>query len=133
MKFISPSLSYVQRIHKKMLQKYSSLDGIRDINALESALASAHIGFSDGTEAYPDLIDKICIVSFKLVTNHPFVDGNKRVGAYMLISLLKRYGFIILFTKEELERIILGTASGSIDFEEFNQWVRNHSEHTFKE
>ena len=106
--------------------------GIRDEGLLVSALEAPFQTF-DGVELFATPLEKAVRLGYDLVTNHPFVDGNKRVGAYMLISLLKRYGFIILFTKEELERIILETASGSIDFEEFNQWVRNHSEHIFKE
>ena len=87
MKFKSPSLGYVLKIHEKMTQRYNSLKGIRDENTLRSTLSSAHTGFSNGEEAYPDIIDKISVVSFKLIANHPFVDRNKRVGAYIFISI----------------------------------------------
>ena len=111
-----------------MIQRYSSLKGIRDENALRSALSSAYTGFSNGEEAYPNLIDKISVVSFKLIANHPFVDGNKRVGAYVFLSLLKRYGFMTSFSKKDLEDTILKVAAGDIDFERFRDWAVAHVE-----
>ena len=71
----------IKRIHKKLLDATGGLNGIRDENMLDSALSSAFHTFG-GTELFPSTVAKIARIAYGLVQNHPFVDGNKRIGIY---------------------------------------------------
>lgn len=100
--------------------------GIRDLPALESALAQPHATF-DGNELYPDLVAKAATLGFLLVANHPFVDGNKRVGHAAMEVFLVLNGHEIEADIDEQEHIILSIASGQLDRPDFEQWLRRHT------
>ena len=71
-------LNEVLYLHQQLLKQSGGADGIRDLGALESALAQPQMTF-DGVDLYPTLVDKTAALGFSLINNHPFVDGNKRV------------------------------------------------------
>ena len=72
-------LNEVLYLHQQLLKQSGGTDGIRDLGALESAIAQPQMTF-DGVDLYPTLIDKTAALGFSLINNHPFVDGNKRIG-----------------------------------------------------
>ncbi len=74
---------------------------------------------------YPDLISKASIPGFSLVMNHPFIDGNKRIGHAALETLLFLNGSKLEADVDEQERVILGVASGEISLSDFENWVRS--------
>ncbi len=100
--------------------------GIRDIGALESALAQPRMTF-DGVELYPTTIDKAAALCFSLVMNHPFVDGNKRIGHAVLETFLVLNGLEISTSVEDQERVILGIASGEVQRDQFVDWLGANS------
>lgn len=98
---------------------------IRDLGALESALAQPRATF-DGAELYPTLEDKAAALGFSLILNHPFVDGNKRIGHASLEVFLVLNGFELRADVDGAEAMILGVAAGTKAREEFVQWIRAH-------
>lgn len=100
--------------------------GVRDFGALESAVAQPQMTFG-GKELYPTIIEKASALGFSLIMNHPFLDGNKRVGhASMEIQLLLN-GYEISASIDEQEKIILQLASGELGRDEFSEWLRLHT------
>lgn len=100
--------------------------GIRDINVLESALAQPRQRFS-GTDLYPDLATKAAALCFSLVLNHPFIDGNKRIGHAAMETFLMLNGYELRAPTDEQERIMLDLAAGTITRDTFLEWVKQHT------
>ena len=98
---------------------------IRDLGALESAVAQPRATF-DGVELYLSLEEKAAALGFSLILNHPFVDGNKRIGHAALAVFLVLNGFALRAEVDEAEVMILGVAAGTIAREDFVQWIRAH-------
>jgi death on curing protein len=73
------ALSEVVELHRRLLEATGGAVGIRDLGALESAVAQPKMTVA-GSDLYPSLAEKAAALCFSLVANHPFVDGNKRVG-----------------------------------------------------
>jgi len=110
---ITLNMEQVIRLHKKLLDATGGLDGIRDIETLDSALSAAFQTF-DGSELYPSAAAKIARIAYGLICNHPFVDGNKRIGAYVMMVLLDLNRIETNFTDEEVIRIGLEIANGQM-------------------
>ena len=98
---------------------------IRDLGALESAIAQPRATF-DGVELYPTLEDKACALGFSLILNHPFVDGNKRIGHAALEVFLVLNGLQLRADVNDAESMILTVAAGTVARDEFVQWIRAH-------
>lgn len=99
--------------------------GIRDEGLLDSALEGVFAGFGD-KEFYPSKEEKGARLGYTLISNHAFVDGNKRIGVYVMLSFLEMNGIRIRCTDEELVRIGLSVADGTMGYEELLQWVIEH-------
>ena len=99
--------------------------GLRDLGTLESALAQPRMAFGD-QELYPSLEEKAAALGFSLIANHPFVDGNKRIGHAAVETFLILNGHELDATVDEGEKIIVALASGVCSREEFVAWVRAH-------
>ena len=111
--------------HKKIIQQTGGSDGIRDIGLIESALNRALATF-DGYDLYKEIEDKISVITYGLIKNHGFVDGNKRVGVSVMLLLLRLNGINIRYTQDELVKLGLDIAGGSITEKEIKQWIKNH-------
>jgi death-on-curing protein len=116
---------------RMMEQCGSTLIGIRDRTALESAIAQPQMTFG-GKELYPTLTDKAAALAFSLVKNHPFLDGNKRTGHASMELFLLLNGLELEASVDEQERAIVQLAAGELTREEFNEWVRLHSVSTIQ-
>jgi death-on-curing protein len=103
----------VKHLHKKLLERTGGLDGMRDENVLESALSNPLQTF-DGVELYPSTAAKMARIAYGLVCNHPFVDGNKRIGAYAMLVLLELNRIEADFSDDDIIRIGLELADGSM-------------------
>lgn len=90
--------------------------GIRSESLLESAIEAPYQTF-DGKELFPTKIEKAARLGYGLISNHPFIDGNKRIGVYIMISFLEVNGVNIDFSDEEIIRVALDTASGKMKYE----------------
>ena len=119
------SKKQVVKLHRKLLDKTGGLDEVRDEGLLESALASAFHTF-DGAELYPSTVAKISRIAFSLISNHPFVDGNKRIGTYVMLVLLELNNISVDFTDDDIIRIGLGIANDTMsDLELLNLILEN--------
>ncbi|MBP6665438.1 MAG: type II toxin-antitoxin system death-on-curing family toxin, partial [Chitinophagales bacterium] len=90
--------------------------GIRDINGLESATYQPQMTFGD-IDLYPTIGDKAAILCFVLVSNHPFIDGNKRIGHAAMEMFLLLNGYELIANTNEQEQIILNLAAGKLSKE----------------
>ncbi|MBQ8137550.1 MAG: type II toxin-antitoxin system death-on-curing family toxin [Clostridia bacterium] len=112
-------------LHQLMAEATGGSVGLHDEGLLDSALESAFSGFGD-QEFYPTKEEKGARLGFALITNHAFVDGNKRIGVYIMLSFLEMNGIRLQCTDAELVEIGLSIASGKMNYEELLQWVLDH-------
>ena len=122
----------ISKEHILLLYKYLSEEtggsiGIRDEGLLDSALENAFSGFGE-IEFYPSKEEKGARLGYSLINSHAFVDGNKRIGLYVMLSFLEMNGIKLSYTDSELVQIGLSLASGTMSYEELLSWVRNHKE-----
>ncbi len=99
--------------------------GIREMGSLQSAAAQPRMAFG-GQDLYPDLTEKAAALCFSLVMNHPFMDGNKRVGHAAMETMLVLNGHEIVASIDEAEELILKLAAGQLPRPEFTAWVKAH-------
>jgi death on curing protein len=100
--------------------------GIRDLNVLESALAQLRQSFG-GNDLYPDLPSKAATLCFSLVLNHPFIDGNKRIGHACMEVFLSLNGYELRASVNEQERLVFDLAAGQLWRDIFAAWVTQHA------
>ncbi len=124
MRFLS--LPEALDLHERILATSGGGVGIRDFGALESAIAQPRVCFG-GKDLYPDLVAKAAALCFSLVMNHPFVDGNKRIGHAAMETFLILNAGEIDASIDEQEQTILTLASGEMSRESFAAWVREHA------
>ena len=108
-----------------MLQETGGADGVRDAGMLDSAIARPRSAFG-GADLYPTLEGKAAALCHSLVMNHPFVDGNKRIGHHAMWVFLRLNGLHLEATVDEAEALILRLASGGCPVEELEGWIRAH-------
>ena len=123
MRFLT--LGEVLEVYRQIMEQSGGLLGIRDLAALESALAQPRMTFG-GEELYPTIMEKASALAFSIIQNHPFVDGNKRMGHAVMEIFLVLNGFEIEAETGEQEATILQVASGEISRETFTDWLRHH-------
>ena len=115
----------VIKLHSSLIAKTGGMDGIRDENLLDSALKSPFQTF-DGNELYPDIFDKASQLCYSLVENHPFVDGNKRIGVHLTLLFLKLNNENIEYSQAELIDFGLNIASGKMNKDDIKAWFLTH-------
>lgn len=120
-----PSKRQLLLLHEALIQQTGGSPEIRDTGLLDSAW-SAPLQTFDGKELYPSILEKATRLAFGLIRNHPFVDGNKRIGTHAMLVLLKLNGLQLLYDDEELITIILGIASGEKNDEALLTWLQKH-------
>ena len=109
-------------LHKLITEETGGDPNIRDLALLDSALVSAFQTF-DGQELYPSKEEKGARIGYALISNHAFVDGNKRIGMYVLLTFLEVNGIRIYPSEEEVVRVGLEVASGTMKYEELLEWI----------
>ena len=114
------------QLHKLIADETGGSVGVRDDALLESALEGAFAGFGDN-EFYPTVEEKAARLGYTLISNHAFVDGNKRIGVFIMLTFLEVNGIHVNCTNEDVFNIGIGVADGSISYEELLEWVRNHT------
>ncbi|MDO4488457.1 MAG: type II toxin-antitoxin system death-on-curing family toxin [Eubacteriales bacterium] len=113
-------------LHQLIAQETGGSIGIRDEGLLNSALESAFVTFG-GQELYPTKEEKAARIGFSLISNHAFIDGNKRIGMHIMITFLELNGIRLNITDEDVIRIGLGVADGSVGYDELLRWIRKNS------
>lgn len=121
---IALSKEQVLLIHKQLIDHYGGIHGIRDEGLLDSALHSPFQRFG-GYDLFPSVADKAARLCIGLVQNHPFLGGNKRIGAMILLMTFDLNHIEFHTNSQELADIILRLAAKEIDAESFFQWVKN--------
>ena len=112
-------------LHKILAEATGGSVGVRDEAMLDSALESAYAGFGD-KECYPTKEEKGARLGYALISNHAFLDGNKRIGIYVMLSFLEMNGVPVQCSDEDLVRVGLSVADGSMGYDELLQWVLDH-------
>jgi len=112
-------------MHSRLIELYGGQDGLRDEPMLESALAAPFQSF-EGKEFYPGITAKAARLCYELVMNHPFLDGNKRIGAHAMLVFLELNDVTLTYQDSELVELILGVASGKEDDKEIHHWILSH-------
>ena len=112
-------------LHQHLVDETGGSPGLRDEGLLDSALNSPFQGFGT-TSAYPSLQQKAARLCYGLVKNHPFVDGNKRIGAHAMLVFLAVNGVELSYTQQELADIILQVAAGEKGYEDLLAWLLVH-------
>lgn len=110
-------------LHKLITQETGGDPNLRDMNLLDSALESAFQSFG-GQDLYPTKEEKAAQLGFALISNHAFVDGNKRIGMYVMLTFLEMNGVKIDPSNEEVARVGLAVAAGEMKYDELLQWIR---------
>jgi death on curing protein len=112
-------------IHTRLIDQSGGSDGIRDIGGLESAVNQPHASFG-GEALYPSLVEQAAALAFSLVKNHPFIDGNKRIGhAAMEVFLVLNEREIDCHVDDQ-ENVFLNLAAGTLGREELVSWISDH-------
>ena len=119
------TLNEVLELYRCIIEQSGGAFGIANLGTLESALAQPRMTFG-GEELYPTIVEKASALGFTLIKNHPFLDGNKRIGHAAMEVFLVLNGFEISAPMEEQEQIILQVASSAITRDEFTEWLRCH-------
>ena len=112
-------------LHKLITAETGGDPNVRDIALLNSALESAFQTF-DGQELYPTKEEKGARLGFSLISNHAFVDGNKRIGMYVLLTFLEVNGIRLDVDNDDVARVGLAVAAGEMKYDELLAWIREH-------
>ena len=115
----------VLALHQELIQAHGGDMGIRDEGLLDSALAAPFQTFG-GQHLLPTVQQKAVRLGFGLIMNHPFVDGNKRIGTHVMLTVLAMNGIELEYTQKELYETILKVAAGKSSFDELLNWVLEH-------
>ena len=119
------SIKEAEEFHQILIEAFGGANGIRDLAALESALARPFLTFDD-TELHPTPIHKAAALIESILVNHPFIDGNKRTGYVLMRIYLISNGLDILATQEEKYDFVINIASGLTKFESILEWLTKH-------
>jgi death-on-curing protein len=121
-------LSYetVIAMHSELITQSGGLDGIRDTNMLDASINSPFHTF-DGQYFYPTIQSMAAHLAFSLIKNHPFLDGNKRIGILSMLVFLDINGLPVDCTDDDLVTLGLGLADSSITELELIDWIISHS------
>ncbi|MBQ3007442.1 MAG: type II toxin-antitoxin system death-on-curing family toxin [Clostridia bacterium] len=109
-------------LHKLITEETGGDPNIRDFALLESALESAFQTFG-GKELYPSKEEKGARLGYALISNHAFVDGNKRIGMYVTMTFLEVNGIKIDPTVDDVARVGLAVASGEMKYDDLLEWI----------
>ncbi len=115
-------IDMVKLLHQLIAEETGGSMGIRDEGLLQSAMESAFATF-DGKELYPSKEEKGARIGFNLISNHAFVDGNKRIGMHIMLTFLELNGIRLHCSDEDIVEAGLGVASGEMDYRALLDWV----------
>ena len=112
-------------LHRLIAEETGGSIGVRDEGLLEAALENGFASFG-GEEFYPSKEEKGARLGYELISNHAFVDGNKRIGMYVMLTFLEVNGIRLECTNEEVAEVGLAVAAGQMKYDALLAWVREH-------
>jgi len=119
------TLGEVVALHRAVIERSGGASGIRDLGALESALAQPRASFG-GTDLHASLPAKVAALGFSLTLNHPFLDGNKRTAHAAMEVFVMLNGSELIADVDDQERLMLALAAGRVTREELTDWLEQH-------
>jgi len=119
------ALGEVLALHRAILERTGGASGIRDLGALESALAQPRASFGVA-DLHPTLSGKAAAVCFSLALNHPFLDGNKRIAHAVMEAFLVLNGYELIAPVDEQEELMLNLAAGRVTRQQLTDWIEGH-------
>ena len=114
-------------LHSMLVAQSGGMDGLRDEGLLESAINTPLQTFG-GQELYPTVLEKAARLGYGLIHNHPFLDGNKRIGTHAMLVFLDINNITLSYEDDDLIAAILGVASGEMDDSQLLEWLKTHIE-----
>ena len=120
-----PTKKNIIELHSDLIQDFGGIDGIRDENLLESAIETPFQTFG-GQDLYSTFIEKAARLCYGIIKNHPFLDGNKRIGTHAMLTFFDRNNVQIKYDAKDLIGEIFGVAGGSVTYEDFLNWLEAH-------
>ncbi len=120
------SLEQVIKIQDILIDKFGGAKGIRDLAQLESALSRPYQTFG-GIELHENQFHKAAAIIQSLLINHPFIDGNKRIGYVVMRLILLEKGWEIIATQDEKYSFVINIASGKMEFNEIANWIQSNA------
>lgn len=112
-------------LHQLLIQETGGSDGVRDIGLLDSAIESAYATF-DGNDLYPSKEEKAAKIGFSLISNHAFVDGNKRIGMYVMLTFLEVNGINLNLSDQDIIDMGMGLAKSEVNYDSLLNWIMEH-------
>lgn len=112
-------------LHSVLIAESGGSDGVRDEVLLDSAVNTPFQTFS-GQDLYPTVLEKAVRLGFGLIRNHPFIDGNKRIGTHAMLVFLNLNSITLSYEDDELISTILSVASGEMDADGLLKWIQQH-------
>lgn len=112
-------------LHKSLIERYGGTPGVRDEGLLDSALNAPFQSFG-GADFFPSIVEKAARLGYGLVKNHPFHDGNKRIGALAMLTMLDLNHLTINTSSAEVAEVFLKLADSKIDEKQLVDWVLEH-------
>lgn len=122
--FLWPTKEQVLAVHDAAINRFGGAAGVRDEGLLDSALARPFASFG-GNDAFPDDISKACDLCHVIISNRPFIDGNKHAGAAVLGMTLRANGVQFKPRHTEFYAAMIGVAAGDVSLESLTKWVRS--------
>lgn len=119
------NIEQIKLIHSELIKETGGSNGLRDISLLESAVYAPFQTF-DGESLYPSIQQKAAKLCLGLIQNHPFVDGNKRIGVHIMLIFLKINGIEISYTQSELIETGLALANNKMKEQALVKWIIEH-------
>lgn len=121
------TIEEIVQMHDMMISKTGGSAGIRDMGLLESAVYNVLTSF-ENVELYPTVEEKAARYAYGLTSNHAFVDGNKRIGIFVMLTVLRLNGVEIEYTQAELISLGLSLADGSMGYQDVLTWIKTHKQ-----
>ena len=112
-------------LHKLMIAETGGSAGVRDMDMLDSAIESAFATF-DGKDLYPSKEEKAAAIGYGLISDHAFIDGNKRIGMYIMLTFLEVNGITLSLSDDDIISAGLSVASGKMDRNDLLKWITDH-------
>ncbi|NLZ92267.1 MAG: type II toxin-antitoxin system death-on-curing family toxin [Clostridiales bacterium] len=120
------SIPQIVMMHSALIKETGGLDGIRDENLLDSAVNAPFQTFG-GEYVYKTLEAKAARLGYSLVKNHPFVDGNKRIGMLAMLVFLEINGIELTCSEQDIIETGLKLAAGEMDDKQLLEWILRHN------
>ncbi len=115
------------KLHEYLIRETGGSQGLRDESLLDAAIHAPFQSY-DGIDMFPSIQQKAARLGFGLVKNHAFIDGNKRIGAHVMLVFLALNKIELVYEQSELSDVILKIASDEYGFPELLQWILNHQQ-----